>query len=87
MNRILAYDSGPHALRQLMLLRKDAGRITKCPEKLVDLSGDPYYFAEVTSNRGTRYIIEAHGKEAIELRREVMEREAGEKVVITTQDL
>ena len=79
----MAYESGPHALRQLMLLRKDGGRI-RVPERIVQLSGDPYYFAEVTSDRGTRYIIEAHGKEAIELRREVMDREAGEKVVITT---
>jgi len=66
-----------------MLLREIGGRITSYPEKLVDLSGKPYYFVEVTSNEGTRYIIEAYGKEAIGLNREVKDRETVENMGIT----
>jgi hypothetical protein len=79
----LAYESGPHALRQLMLLQKYGGRITKYPEKIIPLSGDSYYFVEVTTNEGTRYVIEAYGKEAIDLRCEVTDRKTEEKLIMT----
>ena len=79
----MAYESGPHALRQLMLLQKYGGRITKFPEKIIPLSGDLYYFVEVTTNEGTRYVIEAYGEEAMNLRCEVMDRKTEEHLIMT----
>jgi hypothetical protein len=64
------------------LLQKYGGRITKIPEKIITLHGDAYYFVEVTSKEGTRYVIEAYGTEAIELEREASEK-TEEKIVVT----
>jgi len=33
-------------------------------------NGEPYYYVEVTCNDGSHYVIEAVGREAIELREE-----------------
>jgi hypothetical protein len=68
-----------------MLLQSYGGHITKVPEKIITLRDDTYYFVEVTSREGTRYIIEAYGTEAIELEREALARKTtrGEKLVVT----
>jgi hypothetical protein len=83
----LAYENGPHALKALMLLQGYGGHITKIPEKMITLHGDSYYFVEVTSKEGTRYVIEAYGGEAIELEREASggktETETREKLLLT----
>ena len=79
----MAYESGSHALRQLLLLRMYGGRITKFPEKIIPLSGDSYFYVEVTTNEGTKYVIEAYGKEAISLRCEVMDRKTEEQLIMT----
>ena len=63
----MAYDSGTDALRQLLLLGKYGGRITRVPEKIITLPSESYYFVEVTSQEGTKYVIEAYGEEAREL--------------------
>jgi hypothetical protein len=79
----LAYESGTDALRQLTLLQEYGGHITKYPENINTFRSDMYYFVEVCSTEGTRYIIEAYGKEAIELRQEVLDRKIDEKLVVT----
>jgi len=79
----LAYDSGTDALRQLLLLKKYGARITKSPEKIIALPGELYYFVEVTSNEGTRFLIEAYGEEANELQREVSTRKLEEEIILT----
>jgi hypothetical protein len=43
----------------------------------------PVYYVEVTSNEGTRFVIEAYGEEAIELEREVSTRKGKEDILIT----
>jgi hypothetical protein len=66
-----------------MLLQKYGGRITRLPEKIIMLhGGGTYYFVEVTSKEGTRYVIEAYGTEAIELEREATGK-TEEKLVVT----
>ena len=62
--------SGTDALRQLLLLGRHGARITRAPDKLIGLPGESYYFVEVTSKDGTRYVIEAYGEEARELEHE-----------------
>ncbi len=79
----MAYDSGTDALKQLLLLGKYGARITRCPEKIIGLPGESYYFVEVTSKEGTRYVIEAYGEEARELEREASTRKREEEVLIT----
>jgi hypothetical protein len=79
----LAYDSGTDALKQLLLLGKYGARITRCPEKIMGVRGESYYFVEVTSKEGTRYVIEAYGEEAMELEYEASTRKREEKIVIT----
>lgn len=79
----MAYDSGTDALRQLLLLKKYGARITKSPEKIIALPGELYYFVEVTSNEGTRFLIEAYGEEANELQREVSTRKLEEEIILT----
>ena len=64
----MAYESGSDALRQLLLLGKYGGRITRFPEKIIALPGESYYFVEVSTKEGTRYVIEAYGEEAKESR-------------------
>ena len=66
-----------------MMLRKYGGRITKFPEKIIPLAGDSYYFVEVTTIEGTRFVIEAYGDEAINLRCEVMDRKTEEQLIMT----
>jgi hypothetical protein len=79
----MAYESAPYALKELTLLKKYGGRITKVPEKIITLrGGSTYYFVEVTSKEGTRYVIEAYGTEAIELEREASGK-TEEKLVVT----
>ena len=79
----MSYDSGTEALRQLLLLGKYGARITRTPEKIVALPGESYYFVEVTSKEGTRYVIEAYGEEARELEREASRSKRQEEIVIT----
>jgi len=78
----LAYDSGSDALRQLLLLKKYGAHITRSPEKIIALPGDSYYFVEVTSKEGTRYVIEAYGEEAIELELEASTRKVEKEMLI-----
>ena len=74
MNIHLAYESATDALRQLIILGSYGAKITKSPEKIVALPGELYYYVEVTSKEGTRFVIEAYGEEARELEREVCTR-------------
>jgi hypothetical protein len=50
----LAYDIGKDALRQLLLLGKYGGRITRVPEKIITLPSESYYFVEISSKEGTK---------------------------------
>jgi hypothetical protein len=67
----LAYNSGTDAMKDLLLLREYGGHVTRSPGSLRILpNGLPYYFVEVTSKEGTKYVIEAYGEEAVGLRHE-----------------
>ena len=77
----MAYNNGTDALRQLLFMQKYGGHVTKLPDKIIVISGRPYYFVEVTSREGTKYVIEAYGREAIELQSEATKRK--EEMVIT----
>ena len=79
----MAYESGTDALRQLLLLGSYGARITKSSEKTVALASESYYYVEVTSKDGTRFVIEAYGNEARELEREVSARK-GKGELLTT---
>ncbi len=79
----MAYDSGTDALRQLLLLKKYGARITRSPEKIIALPGESYYFVEVTSKEGTKYVIEAYGEEAAELEHEASTRKVEEEIIVT----
>jgi hypothetical protein len=78
----MAYESETDALRQLMLLRAYGGHITRTSEKILIRPFGSYYFVEVTSKEGTKYVIEAYGKEAIELEGEALRRKLEEELVI-----
>ena len=79
----MAYESGTHALRQLLLVGRYGGRITRVPEKIITLPGESYYFVEISSQEGTRYIIEAYGEEARELEHEASSIKGKEEILIT----
>lgn len=67
----MAYNNGTDAMRDLLMLREYGGQVTRSPSSLKILpNGLPYYFVEVTSIEGTKYVIEAYGEEAIGLRNE-----------------
>ena len=67
----MVYESISDALRELVLLRDKGGIISKSPKRIMIMStGEPYYYVEVTCNDGSHYVIEAVGREAIELREE-----------------
>ena len=79
----MAYESGTDALRQLLFLGSYGAKITRSPEKIIALPGESYYYVEVTSKEGTRFVIEAYGKEAGELEREVSTRKGKGEELIT----
>ena len=79
----MAYESGTHALRELLLVGRYGGRITRVPEKIITLPSESYYFVEISSKEGTKYVIEAYGEEAKELEREVSTRKGKEEILIT----
>ena len=79
----MAYESGTDALRQLLFLGSHVAKITRSPEKIIALPGELYYYVEVTSKDGTRFVIEAYGGEARELEREVSMRKGKEETLIT----
>ena len=79
----MAYENGTHALRQLLLFGRYGAHITRTPEKIIGLPGESYYFVEVTSKEGTRYIIEAYGEEARELEHEASSIKGMEEILIT----
>lgn len=79
----MAYESGTHALRELLLLGRDGAHITRTPEKIIGLPGESYYFVEVSTKEGTRYVIEAYGEEAKKLEREVSTRRGKMEILIT----
>jgi hypothetical protein len=67
----VVYESISDALRELVLLRDRGGIISKSPKRVMILAnGVPYYYVEVRCKDGSHYIIEAVGREAIELREE-----------------
>jgi hypothetical protein len=67
----MAYSSEIDALRQLLLVRKYGGRITRSLGSIKTLpNGLPYYYVEVTTTDETKYVIEAFGEEATILRNE-----------------
>lgn len=78
----MAYESETDALRQLMLLRAYGGHISRTSEKILVMPFGSYYFVEVTSREGTKYVIEAYGKEAFELEREALRRKLEADLVI-----
>ena len=80
----MAYESGTHAFRQLLLLGKYGGRISRVPEKIITLPSESYYFVEISSKEGTRYIIEAYGEEARELEREASSSIKGKEEILIT---
>lgn len=81
----MAYESQTDALRQLMLLRKYGGHISRTPDKIIYMPDGAYYFVEVTSREGTKYVIEAYGKEALELQHETLQRKLVEELVIRSK--
>jgi hypothetical protein len=78
----MVYKSGTDALRQLTLLRENEGHITRTPGKILIMPFGSYYFVEVTSKEGTKYVIEVLGEAAIELEREASHRKLEEELVI-----
>lgn len=66
----MAYNNEVHALKQLLLLQDRGGSVTRTPKRIMNFPNGPYYFVEVSSKGGTKYVIEAYGEEAIELARE-----------------
>jgi len=77
----LAYSSETDALRQLLLVRKYGGSITSSPKGIKILpNGLPYYYVEVTTKEGTKYVIEAYGEDATNLRTESLHM--GEELVV-----
>jgi hypothetical protein len=67
----MVYESISDALRQLIMLRERGGIISKSPRRIMILSnGEPYYYVEVTRRDGSHYVIEAIGRDAIELMEE-----------------
>jgi hypothetical protein len=66
----------------LLFLGSNGAKITKSPEKTIVLAGELYYYVEVTSKEGTRFVIEAYGNEARELEREVFARKGKQEVLI-----
>ena len=65
------YNNAVHALRQLVSQSRKDGKHGKITNSLAGLrttwDGLLYYFVEVTDLRGTSYLIEAYGKDAMEL--------------------
>jgi hypothetical protein len=67
----MVYESISDALRQLVMLIERGGIISKSARRIMILSnGEPYYYVEVTCSDGSHYIIEAIGRDAIELMEE-----------------
>jgi hypothetical protein len=79
----LGYESGTDALRQLLFLGSHGAKITRSPEKIIALPGELYFYVEVTSKEGTRFVIEGYGEEARELEHEVSTRKGKEEMLIT----
>jgi hypothetical protein len=65
------YNNVVHALRLLVSQSENGGKHGKITNSLVGLrttwDGLMYYFVEVTDLKGTSYLIEAYGKDAMEL--------------------
>ncbi len=80
----MAYESETDAFRQLLILGSYGAKITRSPEKIIALPGELYYYVEVTSKEGTRFVIEAYGEEARELEHEVSTRKGKQESLITT---
>ena len=80
----MAYESETDAFRQLLFLGSYGAKITWSPEKIIALPGELYYYVEVTSKEGTRFVIEAYGEEARELEHEVSTRKGKQESLITT---
>jgi len=66
----MAYNDEVHALKELLSLRECGGIVTKTPTRVMNFPNGPYYFVEVSSKEGTKYVIEAYGNEAVDLARE-----------------
>ena len=65
------YNNAVHALRQLVSQSQKDGKHGKITNSLTGIrttwDGLLYYFVEVTDLKGTSYLIEAYGKDAMEL--------------------
>ena len=62
----MTFNSAIEALRHVL---SEGGRVTKTPAEVTNYSDGLYYFVEVTSRKGTVYVLDAVGSEAIELER------------------
>jgi hypothetical protein len=79
----VAFESAADALRQLLLSTGGEAFISRSSEKTSAQPGEPYYFVEVALKEETRYVIEAYGKEARQLEREVNSIRGNEKILVT----
>lgn len=65
------YNNVVHALRDLLLSNFESGKRAKIINSshriLITREGLNYYFVEVRDSEGTKYLLEAHGREALEL--------------------
>jgi len=65
------YNNAVHALRRLVSQSEKGGKHGKITNSLTGLrttwDGLLYYFVEVTDLKGTIYLIEAYGKDAMDL--------------------
>ena len=65
------YNNAVHALRQLLLSNFESGKkakiINSSNRLLITREGLTYFFVEVSDPKGTTYLIEAYGKDALEL--------------------
>lgn len=63
------YNNAVHAFRNLISGNKShkCSTVPKYSDKLQITSNGPYYFLEVTDTMGRHYLIEAYGRDALEL--------------------
>lgn len=63
------YNNAVHAFRNLMSgsMSHKYNIVSRYPDKLQITCDGPYYFVEVTDSMGRQFLIEAYGRDAVEL--------------------